>query len=120
MKPVQETNKIIAKYTDAIGKDQGSLILLCRNVPVVGWYNINELKYHSSMDWLYPVARKLKIDLEIFLKKQLEAGDYLSHYEGTKPYDELIRAGSEFNIEFLYPAVVEAIEFLNKHKEDKQ
>lgn len=66
-----------------------------------GTFEIGELKYHTSWDWLMPVVQKIK-------------RTDLSREMVMQGMDELIDAFDTADIETTYDAVVEFIKELNK------
>jgi len=82
--------KVLSDKTLYNIKEQGSLV-----------YDLNELKYHSSWDWLMPVVTKC---LDIYHIEQMN--DDLNF----KFYDSI------GDIKKTYKAVVEFIKFYNENK----
>lgn len=106
---VQETNKTIAEYMGLTEDEYPS------NLPpgteVCGNFMDNEIHYHDRIDWLYPVARKVKEELEDVLTKNRNDDEALDCYI------KLEDAATTFELYLLYEVVCNVIEFLNKHKE---
>jgi len=97
----EEQNKIIAEWMGLkIGIDTYSW-----RPGVTDPLTVEHLAYHSSFDWLIPVAKKLKE--ELIFRSEWEASDCL---------DNLCSMAMEFDISQLYNVVFEGIEYLNKHK----
>lgn len=122
MKPVQETNKIIAehdplmKWWDGNERHRPAFKRYFQRLedpePLhVSTHSIDKLKYHSSIEWLYPVAKKVKEELEDVLTKNRNDDEALDCYI------KLEDAATTFELYLLYEVVCNVIEFLNKHKE---
>ncbi len=121
MKTPEESNRMIAEYMGATKK--GSTAFYIKEMPrdlktTTGWlmkstlYKIGNLKYHSSIEWLYPVAKKLKEELQKYLP------GYVSGLTlGCSKHISLLNeAAKTFEITPLFDAVVNGIEYLNKQK----
>lgn len=52
-----EGNKLIAEFMGRKGKVNAHLYWV--NVPSVKWVTIEQMQFHSSWDWLMPVAEKI-------------------------------------------------------------
>jgi hypothetical protein len=96
----QENNKLIAEFWGMeLGDDKTMYYDDAENLhPPTP---INELKFHSSWDWLMPVVRRIVSDIELDLDYENE---YREHLMDVVPFAR---------IEDVYEAVVEFIKQYN-------
>lgn len=55
---ILEGNKILAEFMGRCGKRNKNLYWV--NIPGVLWVAVDEMKFHSSWDWLMPVVEKIE------------------------------------------------------------
>ena len=93
-------NKIIAEFMGADFHERSTMSAVSRQVKYQP--HISELKYHTSWDWLMPVAN------EIIKSRDEQNADW--------DLTDLKYALQTTNIEYVYKAVVEFINEYNKIK----
>tara|TARA_R100001443_G_scaffold19976_1_gene31833 strand:+ start:2379 stop:2696 length:318 start_codon:yes stop_codon:yes gene_type:complete len=102
-------NKLIAEFMGAAGTPKynptewdvyitGCLDVDSDDENAQHFYTLDEMKYHTSWDWLMPVVTKC-----------MQTGD------DTDKWDHLYNVLSELNVDKLYKAVVE---FIKAHTND--
>jgi len=112
-----EGNKIIAEFMEGslvkdhsiLDDDKGATWMRLKRYEVgkFGYYEINDLKFHSSFDWLMPVVEKIgKLSPFTIYEKGMRISD-----AGVvcKLYDSLI--------ENIWNAVILYIKFYNQNKQ---
>lgn len=85
---------------------------------------LDGMQYHTSFDWLIPVAKKVVEELRTIYEPALKSNEinedwigYEAKYEVFENAEaEIFGALKSFDITLLFPAVVEAIELLKKYK----
>lgn len=98
MKTIEEKNRMIAEF-------MGSPYEWDNNEKA--WYDDDqrlvgiELKYHTSWDWLMPVAHKC-----------MQSTDNLHPYAEASVVNAITRGLTSFQIHFAYDEVIKTIEFL--------
>lgn len=102
---IEQMNSVIAEYNGTVkifNDSKKGKINLYHNELInsnIG-YEIHELKYHSSLDWLYPVWQKMANDLiDILLIHKIK-----DLFSNAAPISEL------------HEAIYNAIVFLNDNK----
>ena len=100
MKKHKKGNKVIAEFMGIKYKD-GSHDSLYKIFPKQPEYT-QEIKYHTSWDWLMPVLSKIRNDTPFFVNKAKE-------YTGNIEY-----ALKTVSMDYLYGAIVDFIEWYNK------
>jgi hypothetical protein len=58
MTTIEEKNKVIAEFMGRAGKINKHLYYV--NVEGVNWVTIEEMKFHTSYDWIMPVVWKIE------------------------------------------------------------
>lgn len=105
---ITEGNKLIAEFMSIEFKDVGySNKMASING---GFYFANELKYHTSWDWLMPVVEKIENLHDGYMLVEISDEKcyigYGSFYQNT--------ATAETKIQAVYGAVVEFIKWYNQ------
>ena len=112
-----ENNKLIAEFMGRKGKVNNHLYWV--NIPNSKWVSLEEMKFHSSWDWLMPVVEKI----ETFIFEDDEYYNFhilggCSVYVISSHGNELIYSDKEQSkLECLWIAVVEFIKWYNNDKE---
>ncbi len=121
-----ENNRLIAEFMG------GQRVLLDKdvyNMPTHNslCYGVNELKYHTSWDWLMPVVERIRsvtsydrdrFGTEVVIygnKTSIKSGGYGEKEHGKLFFNRTIR-GKYNSKEHTYEAVVEYIKWYNKNK----
>lgn len=74
---------------------------------------IENLKYHSSWDWLMPVVEKIETMNDCSYSITLHFGMAFINDEGYRPHRILIRATGSNRLETTYNLVIKFIQWLN-------
>lgn len=72
----------------------------------IGWWNVNNLKYHSSWDWVHPVWEKFR-DLTPFKKSH-------QRWNHERHKDIISLALSHGTIEMVHESLYKGIKWFNK------
>lgn len=134
MKTTEENNALIAEFMDGILSQVPNLInipqtkreakLLCEKGSSVlpnGTYalhRINELKYHTSLDWLAPAIRKAESVLYRMSSDWEEEDE--RHSDLTEILERISWAKTSLRVKQLYEALIPAIEWYNEQNTDNQ
>ena len=113
----QENNKLIAEF---MGLKDGDKYLSpsleeTESIGLGMYVDSDEMRYHTSWDWLMPVVDKIEsLSMVSFEKNRQEEGDYQCLF--TKGNDIFICHYADTSVEATYQAVVEFINEYNKNK----
>jgi hypothetical protein len=101
-----EGNKLIAEFMGGLTMDGNYFTL--KHIPIIT--TINQMKYHTSWDWLMPVVGKCD-GLSFYKrgKSDIKWGEIFND-------QEVIRAFQANEIDVVYKAVVEFIKWYNENK----
>lgn len=119
-----EGNKLIAEFMDGYKRYYSDTLGMVWDheyytPPLAGGKCDEDLKYHSSWDWLMPVVEKiesLKFDVRINGVTDHAGGLHQSCYIEDWKSDDVAKYHSSSKIESVYKAVVEFIKWHNKSK----
>ena len=125
-----EGNKLIAEFMEYRFKNQSKYWCIyplddnsfLRNL---GWVEFNNLKFHSSWDWLMPVVEKVtsliqeKLYIPIGKYKEYEEQHNLYGIQWRKLFDYQSYNFFKARIESIYKAIVEFIKWYNSCQKEK-
>jgi len=107
-------NKLIAEFA---GRVHASTIDLHESSPPEGtWIVEEDLKYHSSWEWLMPVGKKCADAINDILKSDKYDENIDIRRKLLAFGDNISIAAGEFDLEKLYKIIVEFIKWYNKNK----
>jgi len=119
-----EDNKLIAEFMGAIGTPKynptewdiyitGCLDVDSDDENAKHFYTPEEMKYHTSWDWLMPVVEKIEED-ERYDVMILQNGTIIRDQYGVDIVNNVANISFDNKIEHTYNAIVEFIKHLNK------
>ena len=121
-----ESNKLIAEFVDVILSNYTTY-----DGEIPQRYHINDLKYHSSWDWLMPVVEKIEDTLIDLVNDDRTYYDTIVTAEGSicsriehcdKKYyvsfGHIYEFGGNNKLETTYKAIIEFIKWYNSQKEN--
>lgn len=122
---IVEGNKLIAEF---IGISDFTLnefdkFLVTDNNKVIGYFSYEDLKYHTSWDWLMPVVEKIEVEqgciIEIWLS--LGKGCRINRLQpkGSNPITIPFSYESNSTIEAVWHTVVQFIKWYNQQQSSK-
>lgn len=120
MKTIEENNRMIAEFMSVNINPNGTFELPQFGVLTFSLYfktefSDEQLKYHTSWDWLMPVVEKIeRLGFTIEKNFQRIDGDYQCLI--TKGNDILFQEFNDSSITAMHYVVVEFIEYYNKQK----
>jgi hypothetical protein len=126
MKTIEEKNRLISEF---MGYDIGGnqyRIPFCVSENILGEesndFYVEQLKFHTSWDWLMPVVEKiedLECKFEMFpseTKKKYFVAKVMTYANNTFKQNNFFDATGETKIESVHNAVVKFIEWYNENK----
>lgn len=119
MKTIEEKNRLIAEFMGYETQDGSSVLSIPRVdyfIEDIGWVREDNLKFHTSWDWLMPVVKKVSkfTDEQVIMNVDYKhnRSECLMYYGGRfHPH-----ISSEELIDNTYNAVVQFIEWYNENK----
>lgn len=107
----KENNRLIAEFMEYPGDGKGLYFFHLKGNDVL--VSADNLKYHTSWDWLIPVVEKIEL-LGYSVEKNFQRVDKDWQCLITKGNDILFQEFAYDSIEAMYQVVVSFIEFYNK------